>query len=933
MGYKKLLILAAASTLIVTGCFKKNSSNQDGGKTYTLNRFTTVSPSNWNQLTYSDANDTQIMSFLGSSFFEFNFEFDSNGEIVDGGFAVDYSAATALKDVTANYKGQYGVPADAAKAYAYEIELRNDLKWDDGSAITAADFVYSMKQQLDPLFQNYRASSFYQNNIVIHGAKDYVFQGSHAYSNTLIDEDYSDDAYVPMDQFYVNTNKPFKDGRAEIYGFNDADGNFHDLALKLNDGGVWSSHGFDYYYDYYIANGVYYQGHYGYFTMGYDETEDGLTQFYKIGDAEEKVVLLLQYDEEDNLVGAFDVASGERVALTINALEDGSDIEFKNAAGEVVYTRKSCAPVMLNYPAAERLFKEGKANTKEGQVGYVILDTQAKVKDLQDATAFLHGYDDADAYYADKGDYGYLEWQEWVYVGEDLPVYDWANVGITANGNKLTLILDKALALLNDDGTLNYRAAYMLGDLPLVKESLFEANKVAPKTGATLWTSTYNSSAESTASWGPYRLASFQVDKQYVLERNPNWYGYNMDQYKGQYQTDRIVCDTVPKWETAWLMFQQGDLSTIGIDPSIADEYKASARAVYTPGDSVWSFQIQSNEEALKGRETAGVDKEIIANQKFRKALSLGFNRAEYASTCFTADLPSLSLFTELHYYDVETGGKYIASTAWKEMICRFYNVDVSKFASLDEAVNSITGYDLAQARQLLTEAYNEQVAAGKFNEGDKVVITVGVSTYSTTYQRIVKYLTESWTNLAKTTPLEGKIEVEVKEFGSTWSKEFKDNGSYDLIPAAGWTGSAWDIPGLMDAYLNPEYMYSKAWDTDHVMLKLTVNGEELEYSIREWNNCLMGEADAPKNFGEGFLDVDERLKIIAAIEEVVLETAYSVPTVSDYSAALLSFKVEYITRKYNTFMGYGGVRYMTYNYDDAAWEAIKGTLADNYKL
>ena len=134
-----------------------------------------------------------------------------------------------------------------------------------------------------------------------------------------------------------------------------------------------------------------------------------------------------------------------------------------------------------------------------------------------------------------------------------------------------------------------------------------------------------------------------------------------------------------------------------------------------------------------------------------------------------------------------------------------------------------------------------------------------------------------------------------------------------------------------MDAYLNPEYMYSASWDTDHEMLKLTVNGEELEMSVRDWNNCIMGETDAPKNFSEGYLDGDERLKIIAAIEEVVLEKAYSVPTVSDYSAALLSYKVEYITREYNTFVGYGGIKYLKYNYDDAAWEKIKTTF--DYKL
>ena len=34
----------------------------------------------------------------------------------------------------------------------------------------------------------------------------------------------------------------------------------------------------------------------------------------------------------------------------------------------------------------------------------------------------------------------------------------------------------------------------------------------------------------------------------------------------------------------------------------------------------------------------------------------------------------------------------------------------------------------------------------------------------------------------------------------------------------------------------------------------------------------------------------------------------------------MISYKIEYKSRNYNTFMGYGGVRYMTYNYTDMEW-------------
>ena len=61
---------------------------------------------------------------------------------------------------------------------------------------------------------------------------------------------------------------------------------------------------------------------------------------------------------------------------------------------------------------------------------------------------------------------------------------------------------------------------------------------------------------------------------------------------------------------------------------------------------------------------------------------------------------------------------------------------------------------------------------------------------------------------------------------------------------------------------------------------------------------------------------------LIAALEEQVLAAYYTVPLYNEFGASLLSYKVDYITYEYNTFMSYGGMKYMTYNFDDAAWEA-----------
>ena len=147
----------------------------DDGKQYTYHTYNTVSPSNWNELTYQDDNDTTLMGYLNSSFFGFDFKFDEFGEIVPGQFTIKYQAAVALEDVTAEYKEAWGLGGD--RGFAFKVTLRDGLMWENGDPIVAGDFVYTMQEQLNPLFQNYRADSFYAGSVNLVGAQAYAKQG------------------------------------------------------------------------------------------------------------------------------------------------------------------------------------------------------------------------------------------------------------------------------------------------------------------------------------------------------------------------------------------------------------------------------------------------------------------------------------------------------------------------------------------------------------------------------------------------------------------------------------------------------------------------------------------------------------------------------------------------------------------------------------
>ena len=794
---KKVLscLVLALVALTLVGC----GGGKETEKIYTYNDYTSVSPSNWNELTYQDSNDTQIMSYIGSSFFTYDFKFDAQGNILPGEFVMQYSAATALEDVTAEYVGdQWGIPADA-KNRAYKITLREDLKWDDGTAIKAEDFVYTMKEQLNPAFRNYRADSFYLGATIIANAAGYAKQGmSGMFDSTNVYTEYS----TEIDEKLIFSIGNEQAGKSYINAW---------ATKQLGKSAAVS-----------LSNAVYVLNYYG----------AGLTE------------------------------------ATVAEMEGKTFAEIKaNEAWKAQWD------LMIGFWQTE-------------------------------PNEELHFF---------IAEYTY-------------PEVAWDKVGIFVGETEyeIILVLEKALPLLKEDGSLSYQAAYNMSSLPLVKKSLYEQCKIEPDSATSLWTTNYNTSVETTASWGPYKLETFQSGKEYTLVRNEYWYGYNDPLYEGQYQTDRIVCKTVEEYETAFNMFLKGEIDGVGIDVTKADDYKQSEQAYYTPDDFVASLQLQSDKAQLEARQEEGKNKTLLAYTDFRKALSLSINRADFAVKTTTSSLAGFGLFNSMHYYDVENGGVYRNTDEAKQVLCDIYGVDASQFDSLDEAVDSITGYDLDLARELLESAYQEALANEDIKETDVVELTFGTSVINDVVTRRHDYIKNAWKELAVGTSLEGRITFsDDAELGDAWADDFR-KGLYDVC-MGGWSGAAWDPGYFLLAYLSPDYMYSVAWDTSSVQMTFKLEGvmeEEETMSLMDWYNCLNGATGAKYDFSATELEQEQRLPLIAALEAEVLKVYYSVPLYNSFAASLISYKVDYITYEYNTFMGYGGIRYMTYNFDDAAWEA-----------
>lgn len=816
MKQKKLLMLIAMVLVVVlcasvlTAC-KKDKGNGDGNvtkpgtgwedpKMYTMREYTAQMPSQWCTILSSDNVNNTMESYFTSAFYEFNYKFDANGKIVPGAYTVEYSAATKLEDVTKKYAGKYGLAADAEKGQAFAMTLRNDLKWDDGTPIKAADFVYTMMQQLSPKYLFATASNYYSGNYVIHNAQNYVKQGQKGW---------------------------FDNGNMNLA--------YSDLALGAD----------------------------GKYTLKGNECTIAL----------KKPLVWLQGNTLDSYVTNAPQYFDTAAYASLLALAD--------ANGDVAVTAESLALLTTVITA-----KAAWGETKENTVGYM-------------------------------------------YVNYEYPAMDFSEVGYFVGDNEyeLVMVIDGTLNPLDAEGNLTYEAGYYFSNWPLVKKDLWERCEDQSKTP---YANSYCTTQEKSASWGPYKLTNYQDQKTYTVSRNDKWFGYGLEQYANQYQTDAIVTEKIEEWDTAWLAFQKGNLDGIGMDVKIAADYRTSKRAYFTPETYTFDLNIQSN-------ATSKTDKRnnlLLNYADFRKAISLSLDRDDYCAKNNPSSQAALGLLNSMYYYDVENGKVYRDTIQAKEAILNAYgatkNADGSwkvgetTYTDIEDALDATTGYNLTLARQLVESAVAQAKKDGKYSDGDEIILTYGIETQSANTDRVKNWFQAAFDNMTKGTSIEGKVKIEYFMFSSaTWSEQFAD-GEYDLCFGA-WGNAPFNPAYLLcETQISDENRYAVKWDptTVEVTVKATPDDKHKDgnytYNLAQWRLILQGKDGCPVNFKN--FPMEDQLAALGAVETAILKEYYSIPVFSRYSASLMGYKVDYISYEYNTFMGYGGIRYMTFNYDDTAW-------------
>ena len=761
--------------------------------TYTYNSALPEFPTNWNYHTYQTATDAEILDYISDGFYVFDYN-----ETMDGYAMVPGMAVGEPEDVTADYIGQYGLE-EGAEERAWKITLRDDLKWEDGTPITANDFVESVKRLLAPEAQNYRADSMYAGSIVIHNAEAYMKQGQ---------------------------------------------------VVK----------------------------------------------------------------QDNSLTGAYAMAD----------LVKGEDGVYTTPDGGIVY-------VAIAYPIDWCSGNSLKDYVDAYGDAYFGMDTWEELAALADENGLTPLTDDSLALLTPVTTAN----PAWGETEADLPNYlvyeqtfgtvDFAEVGWFAlSDTELVFVMDSALS--------GFYLKYNL-PAPLVKCDLYdECITVADG----VYTNTYGTSVETTMSYGPFKLVSFQADKQYVFEKNENYYGLTDDTY----QVTKWVVDCVPEISTRHELFLQGKLDTFGLDKDFMDEYQLSDYTYYATGDSTFAMCFNPDKAALEEAQAAlgeNFNKTIITVPEFRMAMSYALDRNAFCLATSPMNAPGFGLYSGLIVSDPEAGTAYRTTDVAKDVLAKFWGVseeygEGKLYADIDEAVDSITGYNLTMAQEKFNEAYDIAIAEGLMDEDDIIEVKIGTpNNTSTFYNNGYEFLVNNYTEAVKGTKLEGKLTFSRDDtLGNAFSDALKNN-QVDMLFGVGWTGSALDPYGLMEAYVKPDYQYDDSTDFTAINCTITIDGVDYTASVWDWYQVMNGQptvitaADGTEmEYSCGVADENPavRLEILGALEGAVLLNYNFIPIMDDASAQMRGQQINYKTEDYIFGMGFGGMKYYTFNYTDAEWDA-----------
>jgi oligopeptide transport system substrate-binding protein len=470
----------------------------------------------------------------------------------------------------------------------------------------------------------------------------------------------------------------------------------------------------------------------------------------------------------------------------------------------------------------------------------------------------------------------------------------WDDVGLVKNDDyTITLIFEKPVTL--------FYVEYAAGSNWLLKKDLYEAGK---KQTGDIVKSAYGTSKELYASYGPYKIAEYQPDKEMRLVRNEKWYGWTDQKHKDQFMTTGIYIQYIDKHTTDLALFLQGKTDDVGLSATDLDKYGNSDYIMFSPQSYTCKFSFNSDFSSLKKEEVSGVNHTILSYNDFRHAISLSLDRRKFIATSLPGSDPGYGLLNYLYVANVETGALYRDTQQAQDALCKFYGTN---------SVEDITGYDRAEASRYFQKAYDDCLKDGNISSEDRVEIDYHTYNAEDNNMRRVNFLQDAIDAAVEGTSLENRITVK-----QVTDENYYDNmikGAVDCAFTA-WGGAAFNPYGVLWCYSDPKAKLEYGFDPLHEQLTINLDGSEITKTYNMWYKELVSGEYATADFSV-------RNTILAANEAGILQTYDMVPLAYLNSSSLVSQRFRPGSMEYiNSLVEHGGIRFATYSMDDAEWDA-----------
>lgn len=440
---------------------------------------------------------------------------------------------------------------------------------------------------------------------------------------------------------------------------------------------------------------------------------------------------------------------------------------------------------------------------------------------------------------------------------------EWADVGIRAEG-------DHQLQLLTQTPVTAQELMQKLSRCFLVPESYDLA---------------YGMDPADYLSCGPYILAEATAQG-LTFTRNENWYGYTGEVHEGKYMATAVSWRVMGQ-EDAQAAFDAGELDTLRV--SQGEEAKAIPQT-YTS-----KLTFNTSLRSLQDRQREGVNKTLLTNRDFRRAISACLDREAFSESCVPSALPALGLINDVFVTDVASGQRYRDTARGRAVLKAVYDTK--------------DGYDPDLARELFLGAWEDGTAQGLVGENDIVELEFLVYSDEPVYRDIVDFVQRSIDAAVKGTELEGRIRLL-----RTMDPGYYDAaraGEFDIILST-WGGVPEDPYSILGCYLDREKSYEYGFDPHRESCTLVFEGVEQTRSYRAWYDLMTAQTDR-----------ERKLELLAALEQAVLERFDCVPLYERQVLFVDGPRIERSGEEAVIFAGFGGIRDVMFTADDSGREVL----------